>query len=531
MFRLLVTVLFLLFVYHVREVFPPFIMGAITAYILYPAVKWLQRWGFAPIFSVFVIYVCAASFTVFIMFHFWPMIVDQAESIFSNRKEIVVNLMQQVSSQFNWSIDVNQMADLLIAQLQNAVGKPEDIVHFGGLISKSLLGMLVCAVTSVYLLVDSKRVGRFFMRFIPVEKRNTVVSLLTQMDKMFRKYIYGQVGLISLMSVVAFCIFSAFHLKYALLIALITGFLEIIPVLGPMLAIIICSVFAVAQLGIAHAMGVPLCLWIARLIEDYVIVPNTIGHAVELHPLAVIFAVIVGETMAGALGMLIAIPVAASVKVIIDFCYPPTTPPAQHEPKRKPVEWLSAFFNPPKRSSDETDADRAKADMDTINQMHESSSLHHSPLPHAQHVTTSEGEAATAQPVQKKTPVVEPDTTQPPAVVAKSGTAANVKAVPAPAEKPSAADSQAATEKPSATEKAEIKPAADKPAAAEKSATKEKPAAVVSEKQLENTTAEVTPAQPAAKPLPKPKLEESEKQKATDKSKKPDEKNGQDAQK
>ena len=297
MFKILVTVLFLLFLYHVREVFPPFIMGAITAYILYPAVKKLQKWGFAPIFSVFVIYIAAAAFTLYIMFHFWPLIVYQAESLFSQRKEIVMNLMQQVSQQFGWSWDANQMSDVLIAQLQNAIGKPEDIVHFGSLISKSLLGMLVCAVTSVYLLVDSKRVGRFFMRFVPVEKRNTVVSLATQMDRMFRKYIYGQIGLISLMSVVAFLIFSSFHLKYALLIALITGFLEIIPVLGPMLAILICTAFAVAQLGIANAVGVPLCLWVARLVEDYVIVPNTIGHAVELHPLAVIFAVIVGETM------------------------------------------------------------------------------------------------------------------------------------------------------------------------------------------------------------------------------------------
>ena len=47
------------------------------------------------------------------------------------------------------------------------------------------------------------------------------------------------------------------------------------------------------------------------------------GHYVELHPLAVIFAVLCGEVMAGALGMLIAIPVAASIKVILDFCYPP----------------------------------------------------------------------------------------------------------------------------------------------------------------------------------------------------------------
>ena len=63
-------------------------------------------------------------------------------------------------------------------------------------------------------------------------------------------------------------------------------------------------------------------LYRARWAEDYIIVPRVMGHYVELHPLAVIFAVLCGEVTGGALGMLIAIPVAASIKVILDFCYP-----------------------------------------------------------------------------------------------------------------------------------------------------------------------------------------------------------------
>jgi len=62
-------------------------------------------------------------------------------------------------------------------------------------------------------------------------------------------------------------------------------------------------------------------------------VPRIIGHAVKLHPIAVIFAVLCGETMAGALGMLIAIPVAASVKVILDFSYPPLTKMEEEVPE------------------------------------------------------------------------------------------------------------------------------------------------------------------------------------------------------
>ncbi|HEY9717155.1 MAG TPA: AI-2E family transporter [Trichormus sp.] len=369
MFKWLMVLLLLLFVYHVREVFPPFIVGAIIAYLLYPLVKFLnQRWHFRPFWSVLLIYFATGAVVGFIAWHFWPVLVDEATNLFEQRREIVTNLVDQVRQQFSLQIDVHETSDIILSQLQNSIGKPEEIVHFGGVVSKSLLSILVCAVTSVYMLADNKRVGRFFMRFVAPEKRATVVSLAGQMDVMFRKYVLGQLGLITLMSFIAFCILSCCGIKYALLIALVTGFLEIIPVLGPLLAIIIASVFAVAQLGISHFWIVPLWYWIARLLEDYVIVPNTIGHAVELHPLAVIFAVVVGETMAGALGMLIAIPVAASIKVVLDFCYPPTTMavPIEH---KSPLDKLFKNILPAKQVDPQVE--RLSADIETIGAMHE----------------------------------------------------------------------------------------------------------------------------------------------------------------
>ncbi|MBI2812098.1 MAG: AI-2E family transporter [Candidatus Melainabacteria bacterium] len=93
------------------------------------------------------------------------------------------------------------------------------------------------------------------------------------------------------------------------------------------------------------SLGIPAALFLARQIEDYVVVPKVIGHAVELHPLAVIFAVLVGEHMAGALGMLIAIPVAASVKLILDSSYPLGLNDHE-EPKQHggALAWLVAKF-------------------------------------------------------------------------------------------------------------------------------------------------------------------------------------------
>jgi predicted PurR-regulated permease PerM len=220
-----------------------------------------------------------------------------------------------------------------------SVGKPEEIVHIGGIISKSLLGVLVCIVSSVYFMIDAGRVGRFFLRFIPEERHETVIKLSLQMNVMLSRYVRGQLILIVIMSVVAYGFLTfIFHMKYALLIAILSGFLEIIPVLGPILAIGIATIVGIAHSGIGVAPWIILCYWLARIAEDYVVVPRVIGHAVELHPLAVIFAVLCGEVMAGALGMLIAIPVAASIKEILDYMYPPAAPAPKIIPSKRPKE-------------------------------------------------------------------------------------------------------------------------------------------------------------------------------------------------
>ena len=187
-----------------------------------------------------------------------------------------------------------------------------------------MLAMLVTIVSSIYFIVDSKRVGQFFLRFLPQQRQKIAIDLSKQMNSILSKYVQGQLILITLMSCVAYgFLHFGFHLRYALLIAILSGFLEIIPVLGPILATTTATIVGIAQNGVDCALLIILCYTGARWIEDYVIIPRVIGHYVELHPLTVIFAVLCGEVMAGALGMLIAIPVAASIKVIIDFCYPP----------------------------------------------------------------------------------------------------------------------------------------------------------------------------------------------------------------
>ncbi len=332
------------FLYLVREVFPPFIVGGIIAYLLIPTVRFVgDKIKIPRHIAVATIYITFLGTIILLSKLFGPLLIEQAGTLFEERHNIITGLLEQLSSYFAWDMDVKTTSADIVTNLEGYLGKPEEIVHLGELISKSLLHILVCIVSSIYLIMDSESVGRFLLRFIPEDRRDAVVQLSGQMNIMVSKYIRTQLFLIILMSTVAYCILHfGFKIKYAFLIAIFSGTLEIIPVVGPLLAISMAVIVGVAQQGVQVGGLIALCYWIARLLEDYVVIPKFVGHVIELHPLAIIFAVICGEVLAGALGMLIAIPVAAAVKLVLDFCYPPAD---GHGPA---IHVDSTMFKPPK---------------------------------------------------------------------------------------------------------------------------------------------------------------------------------------
>lgn len=338
------------FLYLVREVFPPFIVGGIIAYLLIPTVRFVgDKMKIPRHIAVAAIYISFLISIIVLSKVFGPLLIEQAATLFEDRHSIVTQLLEQLSTSFGWGMDVQTTSADIVTNIEGWLGKPEEIVHLGELLSKSLLHILVCIVSSIYLIMDSEGVGRFLLRFVPEERRDAVVQLSGQMNVMVSKYIRTQLLLIILMSTVAYCILHfAFQIKYAFLIAIFSGTAEIIPVVGPLMAILMAVIVGVAQKGVQVGALIALCFWIARLLEDYVVIPKFVGHVIELHPLAIIFAVICGEVLAGALGMLIAIPVAAAVKLVLDFAYPPADP---HGPV---VHVDTTMFKPPKpRDADE----------------------------------------------------------------------------------------------------------------------------------------------------------------------------------
>ena len=126
---------------------------------------------------------------------------------------------------------------------------------------------------------------------------------------MLGRYVRGLIFLVALMSTATWLgLTLIFRLPHALPIAITTGLLEIIPFLGPVLAGTIAAVVGLFYGGANMAVWIALFYLVLRQLEDQLVMPAVIGHAVELHPVVTIFAVLAGSALAGVLGALMAIP-------------------------------------------------------------------------------------------------------------------------------------------------------------------------------------------------------------------------------
>ena len=340
--RWIPAVVLLLILWAARHSLSPFVIGGILAYILSPLVDTLAertRWPrFAAALLVAFVFIGVIGAGVWLL---GARVVSEARSLGSDVPSIVDSAVESLTG--GGTLDVlgqHVTPDDLSARIQdgvaNAIGSPSDVVHAARVALEWSLKLLLVLLVFVYLLVDGQRLGVFLLRFVPPEHRPHAENVAGEVHGLLGRYLQGQLLLVAIVSVAVFVGLEwIFHLRYALPIAVATGFLEIIPFLGPIAAGAIAASVALAQQGPATAGWVALFYLILRQVEDQLVMPVVVGRAVHVHPLATIFAVVVGERVAGVLGMLLAVPLTAAAKVVLDYAYPPASPELEHPHTRR----------------------------------------------------------------------------------------------------------------------------------------------------------------------------------------------------
>jgi predicted PurR-regulated permease PerM len=335
----LIALAILLFV--ARGVLPPFIIAGILAYLLSPLVDELsERLQMRRALVALLVFAGVVLVVGAVAWLAGARLNEELRALGREGPSIIESVVDkltggQAMDVLGQTITSRELGRRVELQIQSELGTPSQAIQAVRVGLELTLDVILVFLGLAYMLIDGHKFWQYLLRFVPAEHRAHVDAVSAEIHRVLGRYLRGQLVLIVLMSLVTFVILEwLFHLPYALWIGVLTGVLEVIPLIGPFTAGAIACTVGFAQGGPTEAAGLAITYVILRQVEDQLVMPLVVGRAVHVHPLVTIFAVLVGERVGGVLGMILGVPVAAAIKVVLDYAYPrqapkielPTTP-------------------------------------------------------------------------------------------------------------------------------------------------------------------------------------------------------------
>ncbi len=185
-----------------------------------------------------------------------------------------------------------------------------------GLLSGAL-DVLMILLLALYITTDGPMIGRYLRAFLPPDRHEQAARITSRIFIRLGGWVSGQILLCVIIGCVSWVGLTLIGVPYAAVLALVAGIMEAVPNVGPIIAAVPAVIIA-ALYSPWQALLVALLYLGIQQLENYVIVPRVMSKAVELHPLAVLLALMIGCELLGVLGAVLAVPVAAAISVIVD---------------------------------------------------------------------------------------------------------------------------------------------------------------------------------------------------------------------
>lgn len=325
---LLVAAIFLMF--RAGDIVRPFLWAAILGYILLPVVRAMEHRvtnhrGFAAAIVFVAVLLVIAGGVRFLA----PLAVEQAQTFQRSLPTLIANAQNTLAE----TLDQMGAEDLVpivfgpvaTAPLEVSRGVANLAVPFIVGFSHFLLEFLVFLIGTFFFLRDWPRLINWVKGQIPAASRHELLPLGDQVSILLSRYVRGQLLLVVIMSAATTIGLTFFGVPFSLLLGLITGVLEVIPIIGPITAgAIACLValgnpnpFGMSQL--AYVGAIAIMYTVLRHAEDYFVIPLVIGRIVRLHPALVIFSLLSGGAVFGLIGVVLAVPIAATLRLVLIY--------------------------------------------------------------------------------------------------------------------------------------------------------------------------------------------------------------------
>ncbi len=312
-----------------RDVLPPFVIAAVVAYAFSPLVGAVEERSRLPrVVVVLVLYAVALAGIAVAVWAVSGQLINELEELATGGAAALADALRGVLGHDAIQIGTRQITvDEIARQLNNAIGQalatPTDALHLATLVGEAAVQAVLVLIVAFYLLLDGGRFWTFTLGFLPPVQRERASGIAGRIHLVLGRWLRGQLGLIVLVALVLYVSLGpVLHVPYALALALLSGVLEIIPLVGPIIAAALAGTVAFSHGGTDITLVVLGVYLVVREVEDQLVMPLVIGRAVHLHPVVTIFAVLVGLSVWGVLGGLLAVPVAAALNVTLTELYP-----------------------------------------------------------------------------------------------------------------------------------------------------------------------------------------------------------------
>ena len=310
---------FILLLFVFSEILLPFILGAVIAYLLNPAVDALGRRkiGRGPaallilgIFSVIVGGLMALTL---------PVLARETAEFYNTLPAYLDKLEAFLYPEGTPAL--NEITKEHAGAAAAAAGVIAGGVAQGGQAFLHIIGLIVITpIVAYFMMKEWPRIIAWGKDLMPPKRRDTILGLFREIDTKLSGFIRGQVTVALILAVSYAVALTVLGLKYGFLIGLASGLLSIIPMVGSVGGFFVATLAAWLQTGEwQFALAVASVFIIGQIIEGNLLTPKIVGDRVGLHPLWIFFALMAGASLLGFLGLLIAVPVAAIISVLAAF--------------------------------------------------------------------------------------------------------------------------------------------------------------------------------------------------------------------
>ena len=294
----------------------------IVAAAILPAARLGERYRVPRGITVVVVYLVIAGVLTLMGRLLWPALSEQWQQFVAQLPRLLDNVRGWLG---NLDVYLERWGASLPAPKTGSVegmlgALVENTLRVTAGVVGAVVGLLAILVIAAYIIVDAERLGHGLLELLPPKQRPVAAQLAEPVMRRIGSYVRGQIVVSLCVGVILAIGLSLLGVRYALLIGALAAVLNVVPFVGSWIAALLGILSALNE-SLALTVGTAILFWGTNMFEGKVLVPQLVGRATGLHPLAVLLALFIGAHLAGLIGALVSVPFLAAVWEIVRTLY------------------------------------------------------------------------------------------------------------------------------------------------------------------------------------------------------------------